>query len=159
MTLIAHLLEQPGDLSIASKYTVMNGVLYMVIGAPLVVWPQMVQAVFQDAAFVGNEAALIRVVGMAIMLIGWMYLFGGLSGSRQIVVASILDRVILVPLVLIPLVIAGVFPHFLLAIAVLDPALGIGAWVLLNRSDAHSAGLVARDAKGQNSFNAEVGQG
>ena len=40
------------------------------------------------------------------------------------------------PLVLVPLAIAGVFfPHFLLAFAVLDPTLGIGAWLLLSRSD------------------------
>jgi hypothetical protein len=31
--------------------------------------------------------------------------------------------------------IAGVFPHFLLAFAVLDPTLGIGVWLLLSRSD------------------------
>jgi hypothetical protein len=30
---------------------------------------------------------------------------------------------------------AGVFPHFLLAFAVLDPTLGIGAWLLFSRSD------------------------
>jgi len=95
----------------------------------------MVQTVFRDAAFVGNEAALIRVMGMTVMVIGWLYLFGGLSGGRRIVAASVLDRVVLVPLVLVPLAIAGVFPHFLLAFAVLDPTLGIGAWLLLSRSD------------------------
>jgi hypothetical protein len=66
---------------------------------------------------------------------GWLYLFGGLSGGRRIVAASVLDRVVLVPLVLVPLAITGVFPHFLLAFAVLDPTLGIGAWLLLSRSD------------------------
>ena len=72
----------------------------------------MVQTIFRDAAFVGNEAALIRVMGMSVMVIGWLYLFGGLSGGRRIVAASVLDRVVLVPLVLLPLAIAGVFPHF-----------------------------------------------
>jgi hypothetical protein len=95
----------------------------------------MVQTVFRDAAFVGNEAALIRVTGMTVMVIGWLYLFGGLSGGRRIVAASVLDRVVLVPLVLVPLAIAGVFPHFFLAFALLDPALGIGAWLLLSRSE------------------------
>jgi hypothetical protein len=37
--------------------------------------------------------------------------------------------------VLVPLAIAGAFPHFLLAFGLLDPALGIGAWLLLSRSD------------------------
>ena len=96
---------------------------------------RMVQTIFRDEAFVGNEAALIRVTGMTVMVIGWLYLFGGLSGGRRIVAASVLDRVVLVPLVLVPLAIAGIFPHFLLAFAILDPTLGVGAWLLLRRSD------------------------
>jgi hypothetical protein len=107
----------------------------------------MVQTIFRDAAFVGNEAALIRVVGMTVMVIGWLYLFGGLSGGRRIVAASVLDRVVLVPLVLVPVAIAGVFPHFFLGFAVLDPTLGIGAWLLLSRArrpDGIFAGLAQR---------------
>src|SRR6478609_9704657 len=130
MSLMRDLLEGPFDQAITSKYTAMNGLIYLGFGALALVWPGMVQTIFRDAAFVGNEAALIRVMG-----IGWLYLFGGLSGGRRIVAASVLDRVVLVPLVLVPLAVAGVFPHFLLAFAVLDPTLGIGAWLLLSRSD------------------------
>jgi hypothetical protein len=45
----------------------------------------------------------------------------------------VLDRVVLVPAVLVPVAIAGVFPHVLLAFALLDVSLGIGAWVLHDR--------------------------
>jgi hypothetical protein len=134
MSLMKDLLERPFDQAIASKYTAMNGLIYLGIGALLLIWPGMVQTIFRDAAFVGNEAALFRIVGMTLMVIGWLYLFGGLSGGRRIVVASVLDRVVLVPLVLVPLAIAGVFPHILLAFAALDPTLALGAWLLL-RSD------------------------
>jgi hypothetical protein len=67
---------------------------------------------------------------MTVMVIGWLYLFGGLSGGRRIVAASVLDRVVLVPLVLVPVAIAGFFPHFLLAFAVLDrrSALALGCF-------------------------------
>jgi hypothetical protein len=129
------LLERPFDQAITSKYTAMNGLIYLGFGALALIWPGIVQTIFRDAEFVGNEAALIRVMGMTVMVIGWLYLFGGLSGGRRIVAASVLDRVVLVPLVLVPLAIAGVFPHFLLAFALLDPTLGIGAWLLLSRSD------------------------
>ncbi len=142
MSLIKDLLERPFDQAITSKYTAMNGWIYLGIGATLVIWPGIVQTIFRDAAFVGNEAALFRVVGMSLMVIGWLYLFGGLSGGRRIVAASVLDRVVLVPLVLVPLAIAGVFPHILLAMATLDPTLALGAWLLLSRSDRpgfHSA--------------------
>ena len=137
MSLIEDLLERPFDQAITSKYTAINGLIYLAIGALLVIWPGVVQTIFRDAAFVGNEAALIRVMGMTVMVIGWLYLFGGLSGGRRIVAASVLDRVVLVPLVLVPLAVAGVFPHFLLTFAVLDPMLGVGAWLLLSRLDAN----------------------
>ena len=135
MSLIKDLLERPFDRAITSKYTAMNGLIYLGFGALVLVWPAMVQTIFRDATFVANEAALIRVLGMTVMVIGWFYLFGGLSGGRRIVAASVLNRVVLVPLVLVPLAIAGVFPHFLLTFAVLDPTLGVGAWLLLSRLD------------------------
>ena len=137
MSLFKNLLERPFDQAITSKYTAMNGLIYLGFGAMVLVWPAMVQTVFRDAPFVGNEAALIRVLGMTVMVIGWFYLFGGLSGGRRIVAASVLNRVVLVPLVLVPLAMAGVFPHFLLTFAVLDPMLGVGAWLLLSRLDAN----------------------
>jgi hypothetical protein len=130
-----NLLQRPFDKAITSRYTAMNGLIYLASGSLVVIWPGIVQTIFRDASFVGHEASLIRVIGMAVMVIGWLYLFGGLSGGRRIVAASVLDRVLLVPLVLVPLAIAGVFPHFLLSFAVLDPTLGIGAWLLLSRSD------------------------
>ncbi|MGA7864661.1 MAG: hypothetical protein WCA23_11825 [Stellaceae bacterium] len=73
------------------------------------------------------------MTGMTVAVIGWLYVFGGRSGAQQFGPASVIDRVVLVPLVLVPLAIAGVFPHTLGALAILDPMLGIGAWVLHNR--------------------------
>jgi hypothetical protein len=144
MSLMKDLLERPFDQAITSKYTVMNGLIYLGAGTLVLIWPGIVQTIFRDTEFVGNEAALIRVMGMAVMVIGWLYLFGGLSGGRRIVAASVLDRVVLVPLVLVPLAIVGVFPHFLLAFAVLDPTLGIGAWLLLSRKDRRGVHPTAR---------------
>ena len=111
MSLINDLPGRPFDQAITSKYTAMNGLIYLALGALLLIWPGVLQTIFRDSAFVGNEAALIRVMGMAVMVIGWLDLFGGLSGGRRIVAASVLDRLVLVPLVLVPLAIAGVFPR------------------------------------------------
>ena len=111
----------------------MNGYIYLALGTLFIVWPGSVQTIFMDAPFVGHESALFRVCGMAVAVIGWLYLFGGRSGARQLGPASVLDRVVLVPGVLVPLAIAGVFPYTLAAVAILDPTLAIGAWVLRNR--------------------------
>ena len=100
-------------------------------GALFMIWPGAVQTIFLDPDFVGREAALVRLVGMTLAIIGWFYLFGGRSGGRQVVAASVLDRIILVPLVLIPLAMAGVFPHLLFTFAILDPLLGLIAWYIL----------------------------
>ena len=134
MSFFDDLLEKPADLSTASKYSAMNGWVYLALGGLLIVWPGAVQRIFMDAPFIGNEGALFRVMGMTVAVIGWLYLFGGRSGARQLGPASVLDRVVLVPLVLVPLVLAGVFPHTLGAFAILDPSLGIGAWVLHKRN-------------------------
>ncbi len=136
MSFFNELLEKPANLSTASKYSVMNGFIYLALGALLIVWPGAVQTIFMDKPFDGHESALFRVLGMTVAVIGWLYVFGGRSGARQFGPASVLDRVVLIPLVLVPLVIAGVFPHTLGAFAILDPALGIGAWVLYNRKES-----------------------
>jgi hypothetical protein len=88
MSLIEDLLERPFDQAITSKYTAMNGLIYLGVGTLVLIWPGMVRTIFRDAAFVGNEAALIRVMGMTVMVIGWLYLFGGLSAGRRIVAAK-----------------------------------------------------------------------
>src|SRR4029077_7151462 len=133
MSFMSDLLEMPATRTTASKYTAMNGFIYLGLGALFLLWPDAVQTVFRDEPFTGHEGALFRVIGLTVMVIGWLYLFGGRSGGRQVVAASVLDRWILVPLVLVPIAIAGVFPHVLLAFALLDASLALGAWILRRR--------------------------
>ena len=133
MSLIADLKESPATLSPSSRFTAMNGLIYLAAGGLLIVWPGAVQTLFRDPEFAGHEAALMRVIGMTVAVIGWFYFFGGRTGGRQFVAASVLDRIILVPLVLIPTAMAGVFPHLLATFAILDPVLGLIAWYLLAR--------------------------
>jgi hypothetical protein len=81
MSFFNDLLEKPANLPAASKYSVMNGFIYLALGALFIVWPGSVQTIFMDGPFVGHESALFRVVGMAVAVIGWLYLFGGRSGA------------------------------------------------------------------------------
>jgi hypothetical protein len=137
MTLIVDLLAKPASLPASSRFIVLNGYLYLACGVLLLLWPGAVQTLFLERAFVGDEASLVRALGMALAIIGWFYLFGGRSGARQIVAASVIDRITLVPLVLVPLALMGVFPRLFLAFGVLDPVLGLCAWYLLWR-DRHA---------------------
>jgi len=120
-------------LTTASRYTALNGVVYLIAGATLIVWPGVLQTLFREEAFVGHEGALMRVIGLTIVVIGWLYVFGGRSGARQIAAASVIDRLVFVPLVLLPLAIAGVFPGLFVAFTILDASLAIGAWWLIHR--------------------------
>ncbi|MBC8289371.1 MAG: hypothetical protein H8E37_03550 [Planctomycetes bacterium] len=139
MSLFGALCDSPTNLSLSSKFTVVNGILYMGTGTLLLIWPGAVQTLFFDAEFVGRESALVQILGMAVAIIGWFYLFGGRSGGRQVVAASVFVRITLVPIVLVPLVVDGVFPHLLLTLAVLDPVLGLCAWCLLRKEPTTEA--------------------
>lgn len=81
MSFLSDLLEKPASLSAASNYTAVNGLIYLASGALLILWPGAVQTLLRDPPFAGHEEALIRVVGMAVAVIGWLYLFGGRSGG------------------------------------------------------------------------------
>ena len=133
MSILATLKESPAPLPMASKFTSICGAFYMANGALVLVWPGVAQTILRDPDFVGHEAALFRVVGMCLLVIGWLYFFGGRSGGRQFVAATVVDRIVLVPLVLVPTAAAGVLPHTLLMFAVIDPALALVGWFLLAR--------------------------
>jgi hypothetical protein len=133
MSFMSDLQEKPSSLSAASKYTAMNGFIYLGLGALFILWPGAVQTLFMDAPFVSHEGALFRMLGLTIAVIGWLYLFGGRSGGRQVVAASVLDRWIIVPAVAVPVALSGVFPHAILAFALLDASLALGAWVISRR--------------------------
>jgi hypothetical protein len=136
MSLLSDLAEAPSSLSRASKFTIACGLFYCANGLLLLTWPGAIQTLFFDPPFAGREESLVRLIGLLLALVGWFYIFGGRSGGRQVVAASVLDRLILVPAVLVPLALTGVFPHLLLTFAVLDPLLAAVAWYLLSRSHA-----------------------
>src|ERR1700757_1225366 len=111
--------KSPG-LTVASKYTALNGVGYLVIGIILIVWPGVTQTLFREPDFIGHEQALMRAIGLTIVVIGWLYVFGGRSGARQFIAASVIDRLVFVPVVLVPLAIAGVLPQLFLTFTIAD---------------------------------------
>jgi hypothetical protein len=82
-SLINDLLEKPTNLSTASKYTAMNGVIYLAAGVLLIVWPGLTQTLLMERAFVGDEHGLIRVMGLAVVVIGWFYLFGAVRAHDK----------------------------------------------------------------------------
>ncbi len=136
MSLIADLLQRPEKLSTASRFTSACGLFYLLSGLVLLLWPDVFQVIYREPPFAGHERSLARVMGMLLAIIGWFYFFGGRTGGRQFVAASVLDRLVLVPLVMVPIAMSGAFPRPLLAFAIIDPVLAIVAWRLLSKPDA-----------------------
>jgi hypothetical protein len=134
MPFIQDLLATPSHWTRESRYTALNGIIYLFLGVLFILWPGAIQTLFRDRAFVGDEGGLFRVLGLTVVVIGWLYLFGGRGGGRQVVVASVIDRLIFVPVVLLPVAASGIFPHVLVAFTILDMSLAVGAWVLLARA-------------------------
>jgi len=140
MSLISLALETPATLTRASRYTVFNGLIYLGLGVGLIIWPGLIQTFFRERAFVGDEQGLMRVIGLVSLLIGYYLVIGGRSGSRQATAASVIDRWTVVPLVLLPIAMSGVFPRFLITVVIVDFCLATSTWMLL-RADTtrHSA--------------------
>jgi hypothetical protein len=131
MSLVTIALEKPTILTKASKYTVFNGYVYLGLGVALILWPGAIQTLLRERPFVGDEQGLFRALGMAVALIGYYLVIGGRAGSRQATAASVIDRLTVVPLVLLPLAIAGVFSRFMIAVVIVDFCLATSTWMVL----------------------------
>ena len=138
MSLIDTLVKKP-SLTAASKFQALNGIIYYGAGLGLIFWPGLVQVLFRDPPFTGHESALFRALGLTIAVIGWHYYFGGRTGGKQVVAAGLIERLIYVPLVLLPLAFAGAFPHTFVAFTALDAGLAIRAAMLLRAEARHES--------------------
>src|SRR5262245_7844740 len=117
-----------------SRYTTANGMFYIAVGATMLAWPGVLQTLMMAAPFAAGEAGLIRVVGFTVAIIGYFYVFGGRTGADSFGLATVVDR-LLVPAALLPLGLSGaVDPHLVVPFAILDPVLGVGAFIVWRRS-------------------------
>ncbi len=123
-----------------SRYTVINGVFYMVIGLLFFAAPGVLVLMPDIDPFQGHEEGLFRAVGFTITIIGWFYFFGGRTNADSFGLATVGDR-LLVPVFLLPLGITGQIPMSLAAaFSVLDPVLGVGAYVVWRRQRSAATG-------------------
>ncbi len=133
MSIMLDLVSRPRNLLPASRFVAACGILYFVSGAALLLWPGLVQTLFADPPFIGHDEALARLVGLLLAIIGWLSFFGGRTGGRQFVAATVLDRILFVPVPLVAIAMTGVATRILITFAILDPTLAIIAWILLRR--------------------------
>lgn len=132
MSFVSTLLAR-GPSTPLSRYTGWNGALYLATGLLLYAWPGAAQALFFAPPFAGSEAGILRMLGVALAVIGWFYVMGARTGADSFGLATVVDR-LLVPFLFVPLALTGaVAPQLALPFAVLDPVLAVGAFFIWRR--------------------------
>ncbi|TNE88939.1 MAG: hypothetical protein EP330_13085 [Deltaproteobacteria bacterium] len=118
-------------LSPLSRYTVANGVLYMVIGVLFVVVPaQWLAFGLMLDGFHGHEEGWARMMGFVLVIVGWFYVMGGRTGATSFALATVVDRA-LVPFMFGSLYLLDkVALGMVLPVAILDPVLALGAFLI-----------------------------
>ena len=121
-----------GPRSGLSRYTEACGILYFLIGLLLAAVPSLAAGLL-GIEFAGAEEGYVRLAGVTVALIGYFYWFGGRTGATSFGLSTVADR-LLVPFILIPMALAGLIEMKLaLPFAILDPLLGLGAFVVWKR--------------------------
>ena len=128
------MLSRPADLTPLARYTQLNGFAYIAMGLLLYAWPEFTQMTPGTPPFEGTESGLVRLMGFTVAVVGWFYVFGGRTNRDSFGLATVADR-LLVPFFMLPLALTGqVAGALIYPIAVLDPVLGIGAYLIWRRT-------------------------
>lgn len=121
-----------------SRYTHWNGIVYVALGGTLYLAPGLVRTLLFMEPFTGREEGYMRLLGLAVAIIGWFYVFGARTRAESFSLATIADRLAL-PVLLLPLYFNGQLEAGLVfAFAVLDPLLALGAYLIWRRQGAVS---------------------
>jgi len=83
-----------------ARHTKVNAFLYLALGLPIYAWPGAM-ALVETGAFEGQESGLFRIIGFAIAVIGWFYVFGARTNRDSFGWATFGDRM-LVPAFVLP---------------------------------------------------------
>lgn len=127
------LLEAPPATPLG-RYTQANGLLYAVMGLTLFAFPGIFVTLGADE-FEAGEEGLVRALAFVLVVIGWFYVMGGRTAADSFGLATVVDRVLVVPAFLVPLALTDtVDPWIVLPIAILDPLLGLGALAIWHRT-------------------------
>lgn len=133
------MLETPaGPPGALSRYIFSNGILYLAVGATLYLAQDLVRKLLFMEPFSGQEEGYMRVLGVAVAVVGWFYMFGARTRADSFALATVADR-IAVPVLLLPLYFTGqVEAGLIFAFALLDPLLALGAYLIWRRErEAH----------------------
>ena len=113
-----------------SRYTEACGYLYCLLGLSFLVFPSGQVHLGLLPPFQGQEEGMMRVIGFALTLIGYFYVFGGRTHQSSFGLSTVVDR-LLVPFAMLFIYLSSEIELMLiLPLGILDPILGLGAFYL-----------------------------
>ena len=116
-----------------SRYTERCGYLYVLLGLIFLFYPEGKVHLGLIPPFEGQEEAMMRLIGLLLGVVGYFYVFGGRAHRVSFGLATVLDR-LLVPFVLFFIYqVSEVELMLILPIGILDPLLGLGAYLCWRR--------------------------
>jgi hypothetical protein len=119
-----------------SRYTERCGYFYLAVGLGLLFAPTGPVQLGLLPAYEGQEEALVRLLGLTLGVVGYFYVFGGRTHQRSFGLATVLDRLLVPALLGFVYTISHVEVMLVLPLAILDPLLGMGAYILWRRDEA-----------------------
>ena len=122
------------------KYTEINGIFYFVTGLFIFFFPDVPSSLGLMPKVSLKEEGLLQLIGFSLSIIGYFYYFGARTHKKSFGLATVFDRLILVPIFLGILLLKGnLDKEFFLPLLILDPILGLGAYYLWSKESSQKA--------------------
>lgn len=135
-TFFETLADRPAELGRLARYTIWNGVFYMVAGAGLFLAPRSMLELQFQVPMKGYEVGLSNALGMTLLVIGFFYVMGARTGRASFGLATVVDRAF-VPFLLGSLLLRDlVAPMMVVPFMILDPLLALGAFLVWRKERA-----------------------
>ena len=116
------------------KYTELNGIFYFLTGLFIFFFPGVPSTLGLMPEVTLKEEGFLQLIGFSLSIVGYFYYFGARTHKKSFGLATVFDRLILVPIFLgIILVKGNLDKEFFLPLLILDPILGIGAYYLWSK--------------------------
>ena len=119
-----------------STYTTINGAMYIATGLLFWLWPYALE-LFGHPALTPATQGPIRGIGIAVIQIGWFYIWGARTRNVAFSLASVVNRLLFGPVLILPLVFMKLLePTLGIPFVVIDVVLGLGMFVIWKRGQA-----------------------
>lgn len=117
----------PGN--VLTTYTIFNGVFYLLTGLTFLLWPQCLELAGHPP-ITPEVAGPIRGVGLSVIYIASFYLWTARSRFVPTLLGSVVNRLVLGPAVILPLVYLGLMhPMLGIPFCLMDVVFGIGMYI------------------------------